>query len=207
MEKDTFNGAVIPFFFDREGSLGRIIGITSNELQLGPDNIKINIAIPAPEQLKQLRLFWLEDCPEQGPYSQTACYTWLMPRFSSMPGTYYQTAVRIKPTEDRDGTPYDSDVIFWSEGRPATPGHQYSLGLEITNRIMSGVSMEKVVSMWLNGKYNLGFSRTIGDLKQLNSRIIERAPALRLDAEKRRLELEARDAGWPYRQPLVKEIA
>lgn len=204
---NKFDGILIPFFFDRKGNLGRTLGITYDELQLGPQNLKINFAHPTSEKLTKFGIFWLENCPESGPYSPKACSSWLMPRFSSMPGTYYQTSIRVRPTNERDGTPFDHDFIFWSRGKPASIGHQYALGLEISERMLKGGSVNEIVKVWQKEEYDMKFSRTIGELEKGNRKILGQIPAIELSKTKRRLELKARDASWKYKQPLVEHIA
>jgi|GEM_PF-3698782 len=118
MEEKTFDGIILPLYFTSISGrgIGEILGITVRELGLGPKELKMNYAVPKPKELSNMGLFWLEGCDEdpQEPYSERACYYWVIQCFSKSPA-FEKTAIRAKPTGEleKGKVPYfNHDFIF-----------------------------------------------------------------------------------------------
>ena len=207
MGENLFDGIVFPFFLKNSEVLGRVLGATSSELEFGPRDTKVNFAYHEAEEFYKFGIFWLDNCPKTGPYSRTACYYWLMPHFSKFPETYLATAIRVRPTKEKYKTPYEHDFIFWAKGEPASSGHQYILGSEIANQLLSNDrSLPDVVKAWQNEDYDLKFTKTIGELSNAYTTILKDIPKVQLDSAMKKLEIEARNAGWKSRAPLVEAV-
>jgi len=207
MKKKLFDGAVIPLFMADQSIVGSVLGIVTSELTIGPKDLRVNLATPTSEDFGKFRYFWLDGCEKDGPYSTTACYTWLMPRFSSLPGIHFGTSIRVRPTEEKDKTPFDYDIICWARGEPVALGHQYTGAAEASRLLEGKHSLTDMARAWEKGEYKVTASRTIGELNAGMKQIAEKAPAIILSSAKRELEIRARDAGWKYRSPLVAATA
>lgn len=208
--KKEFNGIVLPLKFkngEKNNCVGAVMGISQRELGLGPSDIVVNYAIPTNPKLSKAGMFWLEGCPETGPYSMTACSYWLLPYFSNLVDTG-KTAVRIKPSRDSDGTWHTYDHIFWNNGSVVSAGHQYSFGTETSlHTFRNPTGLMSAREEWGRGHYDLKFSMNLGELNDNTKELLNKFPEVRLEVPRRELSIESRDAGWDAMVCLVKGIA
>jgi len=200
MADEAFDGIILPMPSDEE-RMGEIIGITSRELGFREKDIKVNLVSPKHEELSQLWLYWLDNCPEKGPYSRRACYSWLLPSFSVSPEKNH-TAIMARPTYQEDITLMENDFIAWYGGRPVKIGHQYEMGIRMS-KLLGDHSISVVVNAWQRGDYDVKFSKT---MKEFENAYVENLPMERLRRPRKELEIEARNAGWEFKSALMRDF-
>ncbi len=183
------------------------MGITSRELAGSPGDIKINVAKLNAQELSNLELYWLENCPEGGcnEWSEQACTYYLIQRFSRLAETN-RAAIRVKPDEDNR-----YDFIFWEDGKAIPIGKQYTFGKWVTGRIFDSgkQDLDDVVKAWEREDYKLVFSTTRGEFESTMDNVLAKdgilPPYLVKTRAEHSLEIRARNAGWPAKSVLVAD--
>jgi hypothetical protein len=211
-EEKRFDGIILPLMFrdvagkGRCTGIGAVMGITQRELGFGPGEIVINYAFPTDERIKKSGLFWLDNCPASGPYSRNACYYWLLPHFSQIRDAS-RIAIRVRPTERGFPKYIGYDAIFWTEGKPASLGHQYGLGEDIISRTLSeSATLGDVIEAWVREEYDLRFSKSVKEFNEIMDEVLGDIPTMILKSAENRVRVQARDATWFSKSTLVREV-
>ena len=118
-------------------------------------------------------------------------------------------AIRVKPTSilDKDKTWYKHDLIYWSRGEPVNLGHQYEFGEDSARRYLGkNRSWNDAIEAYQNGDYEMVFSRSLAEVREIFNKTIFDVPKIKLDDAKHALRIEARNAGWPAKLALVEGV-
>lgn len=208
MEERKFKGIILPLPFS-ETVRGSAIGIISRELAGSPEDIKINIAKPNAQKLSKFELYWLENCPEASgnEWSEHACAYYVIQRFSRIPETGL-SAIRVKPDENNR---YGYDFIFWKDGKAVPIGQQYIFGSRLMRTVFGNgqYDLDDVVKAWEKEDCKIIVSTPIYKFESEMDKVLAKdgllPPYLTKMRAQNKLEIQARNAGWPATRILIDD--
>jgi len=174
-DKKLFDGIILPSTLplrsdEHKIKIEGVMEITVRELDHVPPELKFNLAFPRAGGLSRAGIFWLEGARRHGPYSTQECCDRLLPYFSEL--SRDKLAIRVRPTAVEDGTSLEYDFIFWANGKPVAPGHQYAFGVSRLKSALNGATVGDVINAWRDEKQDIRLSRGVVETREIYEDIL-----------------------------------